>query len=56
MKEIVTMNKSTGLVSVLMAAYNAENTIEVAITSVLGQSYTNWELIIVDDFQRTIRL
>ena len=38
-----------GLVSVIMPAYNAAHYIEAAIDSVRSQSYTNWELIIVDD-------
>jgi glycosyltransferase involved in cell wall biosynthesis len=37
------------LVSVIMAAFNAANFIAEAIESVLGQSYENWELIIVND-------
>lgn len=40
---------STPLVSVLMTAYNREKYIAEAIESVLGSSYTNFELIIVDD-------
>ena len=40
---------SRPLVSVLMAAFNAEGTIEQAISSVLAQSWTNFELIVVDD-------
>lgn len=32
-----------------MSAYNSANTIEKAITSVLNQTYTNLELIVVDD-------
>ncbi len=36
-------------ISVLMAAYNAENTIAFAIESVLGQSWSNLELVVVDD-------
>ena len=35
--------------SLLMANYNNANYIETAINSVLKQTYTNWELIIVDD-------
>ncbi len=37
------------LVSVMMPAYNAEEYIGEAIQSVLSQTYTTWELIIVDD-------
>ena len=38
-----------GLISILMAAYNAERTIDTAIDSVLNQSYGEFELIIVND-------
>lgn len=38
-----------GLVSVIMPAYNAEKYIEEAIRSVLAQTYSNWELVIVND-------
>lgn len=41
-----------GLISIIMAAYNAEKTIRRAIDSVLTQSYPNWELIIVNDCSR----
>lgn len=37
------------LVSVLMTAYNREKYIAEAIESVLASTYTNWELIVVDD-------
>jgi glycosyltransferase involved in cell wall biosynthesis len=37
------------LVSVLMTAYNREKYIEEAIESVLRSTYTNFELIVVDD-------
>jgi glycosyltransferase involved in cell wall biosynthesis len=37
------------LVSVIMPAYNAEKTLERAVNSILGQTYTNLELLIVDD-------
>ena len=38
-----------GLISVIMAAYNAEKTIAQAISSVLSQTYTNLELLVIDD-------
>lgn len=38
-----------GLVSVIMAAYNAEKTIAQAIESVLKQTYSNFELLVVND-------
>lgn len=37
------------LISVVMPSYNAEKYIHKAIYSVLNQSYTNFELIVVDD-------
>ena len=40
---------NTPLVSVIMIFYNAEKFMKEAIESVLHQSYSNWELILVDD-------
>ncbi len=37
-------------VTVIMPAYNSENTIDEAIESVLRQSFKNFELIIVNDY------
>lgn len=42
-------NINTPLVSVIMSAYNASNYIQEAINSVVGQTFSNWELIIIDD-------
>ena len=36
-------------VSIIMAAYNAEQTIKQSINSVLSQSYADFELIVVND-------
>ena len=38
-----------GLISIIMAAYNAEQTLGQAVTSVLNQTYPNFELLIIDD-------
>lgn len=38
-----------GLVSIIMPSWNTENFIAESIQSVLAQTYTNWELIIIDD-------
>lgn len=39
----------SGLVSIIMPNYNCEKYIEETINSVINQTYTNWELLIVDD-------
>ncbi len=38
-----------GLVSVVLPVYNGEKYLDLAIKSVLNQTYSNWELIIVND-------
>lgn len=37
------------LVSIITPAYNAEKYIKDTITSVINQTYTKWEMVIVDD-------
>ena len=41
--------RETPLISIVMPAYNAGKYIEQAIESVIGQTYKNWELIVLDD-------
>jgi len=43
------MNTKIPTVTVLMAAYNSERYISQAIQSILNQTYTNFELLIIDD-------
>ena len=40
---------SISLVSIIMPNYNSERFLHETIKSVINQTYTNWELIIVDD-------
>ena len=43
------IEREAGLVSIIMPSYNTASFIEETIQSVLNQTYTNWELIIVND-------
>ncbi len=43
------MNGDFPLVSVLMPAYNSEDTIGFALASLVSQDYLNWECIVIDD-------
>ena len=38
-----------GLVSIIMPSWNTDRFIAESIQSVIDQTYSNWELIIVDD-------
>ena len=52
------MQEDFGLISIIMAAYNTEKTVEQAINSVTSQTYTNFELLVVNDCSkdRTVEL
>lgn len=43
------MNNESPKVSIIMPSYNHEDYVGYAIESVLEQTYSNWELVIVDD-------
>jgi len=43
------MQGKTNLVSVIIPAYNAAPFIAETISSINGQTYTNWEIIVIDD-------
>lgn len=43
------MEKSNGMISIIMPVYNSEKYISEAIESVCSQSHKNWELLIVND-------
>lgn len=45
----MTISDRSELISVILPVYNGEKTVEASVSSVLGQTYGNIELIIVDD-------
>lgn len=47
--DICQVDKGTPLVSVIMPIYNAEKYVRIAIDSILNQTYSNLELILIDD-------
>ncbi|MBD2809882.1 glycosyltransferase [Xenorhabdus sp. Vera] len=42
-------NNSSPVISIIMSAFNAEDSIEKSINSILSQTYKNFELIVSDD-------
>ena len=36
-------------ISIIIPVYNAENTLERCIQRIVEQSYSNWELLLIDD-------
>ena len=43
------MSESTPIVTVLMSVYNGEDYLRESVDSILGQSYKEFEFLIVDD-------
>ena len=43
------MNKNNPLVSIIMNCFNGEKYLKESLTSIINQSYTNWELIFWDN-------
>lgn len=48
--KLISKVTNSPLVSVIIPMFNAENTIREAISSVLAQTYENWEMLVVDNF------
>ena len=46
---VIPNNTAECLVSVIMPAYNAADYIEIAIRSVMAQTHSRWELLVIDD-------
>jgi len=43
------VNSHQPLISIIIAAYNRSNVLQYAVLSVIQQTFTDWELLIVDD-------
>lgn len=41
-------NKKAPIISIIIATYNSEKTLQVALDSIFNQSFQNWECIVVD--------
>ena len=41
--------ETNGFVSIIMLSHNKAQFVEESVRSVLAQTYTNWELLFVDD-------
>jgi glycosyltransferase involved in cell wall biosynthesis len=46
------MKDNTPLVSIVIATFNADNTLEACINSIIAQSYKNYEIIVVDGLSK----
>src|SRR5579872_2430352 len=46
------MRKQTPLVSILLPVHNAQEYLEESLQSLLSQTYSNIEIIAIDDFSR----
>jgi glycosyltransferase involved in cell wall biosynthesis len=46
---LTSASTATPKVSVLMTCYNAASTIELSVRSIVAQTFTNWELVLVDN-------
>ena len=40
------------LVSVIMSVYNGDKHLEESLSSIINQSFLDWELIVVNDFSK----
>ena len=49
---------SSGLISIIMPAYRAERFVAASVTSIFGQDYSNWELLVWEDgcLDRTVEI
>ena len=43
------MNQNSKIISIIVPIYNSEKYLERCINSILNQTYTNFELILIND-------